>query len=128
MEILLKSSAVLVSASLLAILLRKTSPETALLLSLTAITVTLTAACRLAQGFVDYLDTVRHAFDGLELIMSSVLKCLAISIITRIASDLCKDASQSAAASALEFIGTVCALGLSMPLLTSIIKTIGGLL
>ena len=128
MEVLFKSAAILLLASLLALLLRKTSPEIALLLSLSAVVTTLIAACSMMKSFRDFLETVRMTFDGLELILNPVLKCLAVSLVTRMASDLCKDASQSAASSALEFVGKLCALGLSLPLLTSIIKTIGGLL
>ena len=128
MDILFKSAAILLTTSLLALLLRRTSPEIALLLSLSSIMATLLAACSLAQGFRDFLESVRMAFNGLELVVTPVFKCLAVSIVTRMASDLCKDASQGAASSVLEFLGTVCALGLSLPLLTSILKTIGGLL
>ena len=128
MDILYKSAAILLLTSLLTLLLRKTSPELALLLSLAAVLITLLAACSFAREFRDFLESVRMVFDGLELIVNPVLKCLAVSIVTRMVSDLCKDASQSAASSVLELIGTMCALGLSLPLLTSIIKTIGGLL
>ena len=45
--------------------------------------------------------------------------------MTRVTADLCKDASQNAAASAVELAGTFCALGIIMPLLLTMLKMVG---
>ena len=59
--------------------------------------------------------------------IAPIMKCLAIAIVTRIASELCKDSAQNAAAAAVELAGTVCAVSTVMPLLMSVLKMIGGL-
>ena len=62
------------------------------------------------------------------MMIRPVLKCLAIAIITKITSELCRDASQNTASAAIELLGTVCALSVAMPLIVSMLKTVGGLI
>ena len=62
-----------------------------------------------------------------ETLTGPVLKCVAIAIITKVTAELCKDASQGAAASAVELAGTVCAMSAAMPLIMSMLKMIGGM-
>ena len=46
---------------------------------------------------------------------------------SRFSAESCRDASQNAAASAVEFAGAACSLGVVLPLLVSVLKTLGGL-
>ena len=73
-------------------------------------------------------ETVRRMTDGKETLLAPVLKCVAAAVVTQIAADLCRDASQSALASAVELCGALFALGISMPLIVSMLKMLGGLL
>jgi stage III sporulation protein AD len=57
-----------------------------------------------------------------------MLKCLGIAFISKFGADLCRDASQSALASAVETAGNLCAAALAMPLIISLMTTIGGML
>ena len=98
------------------------------LLSIAAITAVLLAALRYAEAFRELTATVRTLLDGSESYLLPVLKCLAAAIVTRIASDLCRDASQTALASAVELTGAVCAVGISLPMILAVLKRIGGLL
>ena len=50
------------------------------------------------------------------------------AVITKITAELCQDASQNTASAAIELIGTVCALSVAMPLIVSMIKSVGGLI
>ena len=50
-----------------------------------------------------------------------VLKCVVIGLITRGASDLCRDSGQSAMAGAVEFGGVCCALFAALPLLETLL-------
>lgn len=125
---MLRASAVLILTSLVVLLIRKNSPELSQLLSITAVTVIGIAACGLLsqiQGFISYVRTMTV---DMNPIISTTAKCVCIALVSRITSDLCRDASQSAAASAMEFIGSMCALCVSLPLILSVLKTIGGLL
>ena len=128
MELLFKAAATVLLTSLIALLIRKSNPELALLINIAAVVFVFFAACDYAFGLRELSDTVHTMMRGKESFTSPVIKCVAVSLVTRITSDLCKDASQTATASALELLGTVCALGIAMPLILSVLKTIGGLL
>ena len=128
MEVLFKAAAVLLLSALIGLLLKKNAPELALLLSLAAVTAVALAACAFLEPFQELTETLRALLDDGELFLRPVLKCLAVALLARFAGDLCRDASQSAAASALDFAASVCALSIAMPLLLSVIKSLGGLL
>lgn len=128
MELLFKSAAAALSAAVFGLLLRRKNPELTSLLSVAAIAVLLIAALRWAMPFRELSETVRTMTDGKETLLAPVLKCVAAAVVTQITADLCRDASQSALASAAELTGTLFALGLSMPLIVSMLKMLGGLL
>ena len=128
MDLLFKTAAAILLANLMALLIRKTNPELALLINIMSVTLAFFAAGNYAFGIRDLSDTVKTMLHGKENYVDPILKCVAISFVTRISSDLCKDSAQSASASALELLGTVCSMGIAMPLILNILTTIGGLL
>ena len=128
MDMMLKAAAVLLLSALVGLLLRKNAPELALLLSLAAVISVALAACGFLDAFRELIETLRVLLNGTELFIQPVLKCLAVALISRFVGDLCRDASSSAAASVLEYAGAVCALSIGMPLLLSVVKSLGGLL
>ena len=128
MELMLRVCAAAVCALLSCLLLRRTNPELAAALSIAAVGMILLAALNLLSGLRELKDTLRERFQLSETMMQPVLKCVAVGIVTRLTADLCKDASQSAAASAVELAGTFCAFGIVMPLLMTMLKMVVGLL
>ncbi len=128
MNLLFRTAAILLLSVLLSILLRKGVPELALLLSLAAICTVLVTALETAKQLRDLVYTTQSILRNADMLTAPVLKCLGIAVTTRIASELCRDASQGAASAALEFMGTVCALTVALPLILSLLKSIGGLL
>ena len=80
------------------------------------------------RQFRSLFDTVSVLLPDSEIMIRPVLKCLAIAVITKITAELCQDASQNTASAAIELIGTVCALSVAMPLIVSMIKSVGGLI
>ena len=128
MELVYRAAALALTAAVLTLVIRKKNPEMASLLSIAAITAVLLAALRYAEAFRELTATVRTLLDGSESYLLPVLKCLTAAIVTRIASDLCRDASQTALASAVELTGAVCAVGISLPMILAVLKRIGGLL
>lgn len=99
-----------------------------MLVSMAAVLVIMLAAIGFSRGVRDLSDTLRESFDVPDAFLLPVLKCVAIAITSRIVSDLCKDSAQSAAATSVEFAGTVCALSVIMPLITSVLRLMGGLI
>lgn len=125
MELMLRVSAAAVCALLSCLLLRRTNPELAAALSIASVGMILLAALSMSEGLRDLKDILREKFLLSETMMQPVLKCVAAGIVTRLTADLCKDASQNAAASAVELAGTFCAFGIIMPLLITMLKMVG---
>ncbi|MGM9585933.1 MAG: SpoIIIAC/SpoIIIAD family protein [Candidatus Limivicinus sp.] len=128
MELILKAAALALTAALIGIVLRRTNPEMTLLLSICTVVLIMGAALGFARSFTELAQTVKRIFGVSETLIKPVIKCVAVAIITKMTSDLCKDSSQAAAASAVELAGTVCALCIIMPLLMSMLTAIGGMI
>ena len=128
MELILRSAAVLLLSALTALLLKKNAPELALMLSLAALCTVFLSLLNVIRQFRSLFDTVSILLPDSEIMIRPVLKCLAIAVITKITAELCQDASQNTASAAIELIGTVCALSVAMPLIVSMIKSVGGLI
>ena len=128
MELVLKAAALALTAALMGIVLRRTNPELTLLLSICTVALIMGAALGFAKSFTELAQTVQRIFGVSETLIKPVIKCVAVAIITKMTSDLCKDSSQAAAASAVELAGTVCALCIIMPLLMSMLTAIGGMI
>lgn len=128
MELILKAAALALTAALIGIVLRRTNQEMTLLLSICTVVLIMGAALGFAKSFTELAQTVQRIFGVSETLIKPVIKCVAVAIITKMTSDLCKDSSQAAAASAVELAGTVCALCIIMPLLMSMLTAIGGMI
>lgn len=128
MELIVKAAALALTAALIGIVLRRTNPELSLLLSICTVVLIMGAALGFAKSFTELAQAVQRIFGVSETLIKPVLKCVAVAIITKMTSGLCKDSSQAAAASAVELAGTVCALCIIMPLLMSMLTAIGGMI
>ena len=127
MELIYKASALALLSAVVSLLLKKQNPEAALLLSVLTAVGILIAAMGLLNGLQELREQIRKILGGSEVLIAPIMKCLAIAIVTRISSELCRDSAQNAAAAAVELAGTVCAVSTVMPLLMSVLKMIGGL-
>ena len=127
MELMIKAAAAALSAAAIVQLIKRSNPELSLLLSACAVTLILIAAMGFLGGIKELTDAVKTIAGSNETLTGPVLKCVAIAIITKVTAELCKDASQGAAASAVELAGTVCAMSTAMPLIMSMLKMIGGM-
>lgn len=125
MTLLIKAAALGLAGAVIALLLKKNAPELGLALSM--------AVCLMAAGlamelFAQLREVIQLAQDQAGLspaIVSPVLKCVGIGVITRLSADICKDAGQGAIASAVEICGASCALVTAMPLIRSLLQMIG---
>jgi len=128
MDLMIRVAALSLTAALLGLLLRQRSAELAALLSIAAIAVALGGVLRYAAPLRELTQTVRQMLGGREELLLPVLKCLGCALITRLGSELCRDASQSALAAVVELAGSFCAFGVSLPLILTLLKRIGAML
>ena len=85
------------------------------------------AAVEVISEVLDFLRTILEHTSLSEDIFGIVLKAVAIAIITKIASDVCKDAGQSASSSAIELVGSATVLYIALPLFETMIQMINSL-
>ena len=127
MTVLIKAAVTGVAGSVVALLLKRSAPELGFALS-TAISLLAAAlAVELVSGLTELLALVREETGLSAAVVSPVIKCVGIGIVTRLSADMCKDAGQGAAASAVELCGTACAMVTALPLIRSLLELITGL-
>lgn len=128
MEALMKVSAAAVTAALLAGVLKKNTPELALILVLAAgVWILLLAADGL--GVVVALIRELAGVAGIaEPLLEPVVKTVALSILTRLTAELCRSAGEGGIAAFVETAGTVLALVVSVPLVQAVAQLMEELL
>lgn len=128
MDIVVKAAAIAVVSALCILLIKKSNQELGLAAALAAAAVICFAAVRL---FESILELVRYTIlqTGLSsALFLPIIKCVGIAVVVKVISGLCKDAGQSGIASALEMLGSAAALFTALPLIYSLLETIGGLI
>lgn len=117
-----------VAAALCAVVVRKSAPEIAMVLVLAA-GVAILVSC--IQSLTKVIEALRELaeFGGIsQTLLAPVLKITGIAVVTRITSDICKDAKESGLAGIAETSGTIIALITALPLMTSVLATLSELL
>ena len=127
MPLIWKIAAAAVTAAVLGLLIRRSNPELTALLSLLSVCCVLISAFSVLEGMNTLLSQVRRLIGESGEYTGPMLKCVAISIVTKISADLCRDSAQTAPASALELAGTVCAVAAALPLILNVLKLLGDL-
>ena len=126
MEIVIRAAAAAVIGSILALLLRKYTPELSLTVTILAGVIIVWLAAAVASRISDLLREIAEK-GGIDAVyLSPVLKC--IGMITHLAAQVCRDAQQGSIASAVELCGTLCALYISLPLIRSLLAIVEQLL
>lgn len=128
MDTAVRITAVCLVGALLAALLKKTSPDTALLLALAVCVAVLTALCR---GLEDVLSLLRQLLEwgGLSTeLFVPLLKTVAIALVSRTGGALCRDAGEGAMAGLVEMAGAFAAILVALPLFRATWRMLEGLL
>lgn len=123
----MKCAAAALLATAICLLIKRTNPEIAMLLSAGTIVVIMSAAMGFARSITELAAIIKTMTEDSDVMIIPVLKCVGIGAITKISSELCRDAAQSSAAAAVDMAGTLCAIGVSMPLIVTVLKLIGGM-
>ena len=127
MEIVIKASAIAAVSAICILLIKKNNGEIGLAVAIAAAAV----ICFAAALFGSIMELVRYAIGQTGLssaLFMPIIKCVGIAIIVKIGSGLCKDAGQSGIASSLEMLGSAAALFTAIPVISSLLETIDGLI
>lgn len=128
MDILIKICGVLLVSGCAALLIRKSNPEMSLSLSVAALVMVFGAALTLLRPVRDAWEKAQELYGVSDVLLLPVVKCCAAALVAKLTADLCREASQNAAASAAEVLGVLCALGAAMPLIDNMLSAIGEML
>ena len=127
MTVLMKAAALGLTGALAGLLLKKNVPELALALSLAVCLLAAGLAAELYGQLAELVTMAREQTGLSPAVVGPVMKCVGVGVVTRLAADLCKDAGQTAVASAVELCGAACALAAAMPLIRALLEMIGEL-
>ena len=123
-----KAVAVALIAAILCLVLMKQGKDTATLLSILACVMILSTAMGYLNSVLDFFDTL-EAMAGLDKTHFQILlKVVGIGMIGELSSMICADAGNAALGKALQILGTVLILCLSLPLFRDLLELIGGIL
>ena len=121
MDLMVKVAAGAITAAVLGVVLRKNTPELALLLALAA-GLWMVALVADGLGAVVALMEELTSLAGLsEELLEPVVKTVALSILTRLTAEVCKSAGEGGVAAFVETAGTVVALVVALPLVRAVV-------
>lgn len=128
MEIMIKLAGVAVTAVVFSGVLRKNTPELALLLTVAAGVWMLTLVADGLGAAVELMEELAGQAGVSEVLLEPVVKTVALSILTKLTSEICRAAGESGVAAFVETAGTVLALAVALPLVRAVAQLMGELL
>ena len=124
----MKVAALAVAAAICAVSIRKHVPEISMILTIAA-GVLILSFC--LSWMADVLGALRKfaQYGGIsDALLSPVLKVAGIAVVTNVAAEICRDAKESGLAGVIETAGTILSLLAALPLASSVLSLLSGLL
>ena len=116
------------TAAAAAVLLRRLGGEFGLIVSLAASVVILLAVITSISPLIELIKELADEAGTQTEHIAVLLKALAVCIITRLASEVCRDSGEGAIASKVEFAGRTAVLLVAVPLFREILEIVKGLI
>ena len=128
MELLIKLVVGAIVTALCAVVLRRSGGEFAAVLVLAAGVWMLTVLVQPLGQVVTCLARLARLAELDMHLIEPVVKVVGLSIIARIASEVCRGAGEGGIAAFVELAGTILALAAALPLINAVVDMIAGLL
>ena len=125
---MVKVSAAALTAAVLGVMLRRNTPELAMLLALCAGLWMLTVAASGLGAVVDLMEELAGLAGLSEVLLEPVVKTVALSILTKLTVEICRGAGESGIAAFVELTGTVLALVVALPLVRAVVSLMAEML
>lgn len=120
MEQVWKGAALCLTGAVLAAVLKKKTPELALLLALAVVAVVAAVLIRVIDNIVTVMEHIMRLGNLPAELFGLLFKTVGIAMVSRLGSDLCRDAGEGAMASVLEISGSLGAIVVSLPLFEAV--------
>ncbi len=121
MELSVQAAVLCITAALLALVVRRGSPESALLLTLGAAAAVLLSLAGSLKLLMDFLGRLVEESGLSRELFIPLYKTVGIALVVKLGGSLCRDAGESALSSVVETAGAVCALVAALPLLRAVL-------
>ena len=115
-------TALCVIGALLTVVVRRGSPESALLLTLAAVVAVLLFLIDPMEELTAFLAELGERSGVSASLFVPLYKTVGIALVVKVGSSLCRDAGESALAAAVETAGSICALLVALPLLRAVLE------
>ncbi|MGO5022515.1 SpoIIIAC/SpoIIIAD family protein [Lawsonibacter sp. LCP25S3_G6] len=125
---MVKLAGVAVTAVVFSGVLRKNTPELALLLTAAAGVWMLTLVADGLGAAVELMDELAGQAGVSEVLLEPVVKTVVLSILTKLTAEICRSAGESGIAAFVETAGSVLALVVALPLVRAVAQLMGELL
>lgn len=114
-----------IAGVLFCLLLKKEKPEYAVYMSMTLIILIFFRTLGLLGDVIGDVRKIYEKMDIKAIYLVTILRMIGITYVGEFASNICKDAGYSSVAGQIEIYGKLAILSLSMPIVLSLIETIG---
>ena len=122
MELMEQAAAVAVTAAVCAAVVRRGAPEIALVLGLAAGTWVLLSVLGSLEAVASLMEELSQLAGLDRAVVEPVFKTVALSILTKLTSEVCRTAGEGGIAAAVETAGTVLALAVALPLARGVLE------
>lgn len=116
--------AVAVTGAICAVVIRKQTPDMALVVTLAAVALILGTALAVLEPVRELMDTLGEQAGLSAAVVAPVVKTVGIALLTKVCAELCRDAGESGIAAAAEIAGGACALLVCLPLFQAVLELI----
>lgn len=117
----MQAAVLCVIGALLALVIKRGSPETAMLLTLGAAVVVLLSLADSLKELLGFLTELTEQSGLPGTLFVPLYKTVGIALVVKVGGNLCRDAGETALSSVVETAGAVCALLTAVPLLRAVL-------
>ena len=128
MDTLIKIAGIAVAGVAVTVLVKKSTPEIGLALSLFIAIALFAAGFDAFRSVKEFLDTFIGQTGIAREVVVPIWKTCLIAIVTKITAELCRDAKENAVASGVETAGAILGLYVVLPLFSSLFELMNRLL
>ncbi len=125
MEELIRVCAIALVGVIAVAILRKSVPEMSIVLTLALISAMVFVASGVLVSVIKFIYELAGGAGIDRELLSPLLRCVGISIVSRMGCDVCRDAGVSAAASYIELVGGAASIMCASPLMVAVLRQIG---
>lgn len=115
-------TALCVVGALLALVVKRGTPELALLLTLGSTVTVLLFLMGVVGDLLDFLSELGERSGISQQLFAPLYKTVGIAFVVKLGGELCRDAGESALAAVVETAGAICALLVALPLLRAVLS------